>query len=93
MSTLHNQDELVIPHNQDITLQNQLSTEAVDKPGLANLESDSRSRLEVGWLFFAQGDYVTDSRYRTETYRKCGRGLKGVWGATEPYAELGIRFH
>jgi hypothetical protein len=28
------QDELVTAHNQDITLQNQLSTETVDKPGL-----------------------------------------------------------
>jgi hypothetical protein len=34
MNTLHIQDELVTPHNQDITLQNQLSTEIVDKPGL-----------------------------------------------------------
>jgi hypothetical protein len=34
MNTLHIQDELVTPHNQDITLQNQLSTETVDKLGL-----------------------------------------------------------
>jgi hypothetical protein len=34
MNMLHNQDELATPHNQDITLQNQLSTEAVDKLGL-----------------------------------------------------------
>jgi hypothetical protein len=40
---------------------------------LTNLESNSRSRFEVDWLFFAQGDCVTDSRYRTETYRKYER--------------------
>jgi len=34
MNTLHIQYELVTLHNQDITLRNQLSTEAVDKPGL-----------------------------------------------------------
>src|SRR3954470_12335614 len=56
-----------ISKTQDITLRNQLSTEAVDKLGLTNLESNSRPRLEVDWLFFAQGDSVTDSRYRTET--------------------------
>jgi hypothetical protein len=37
-----------------ITLQNQLSTEAVDKLGLTNLENDSQSRFEVDLLFFAQ---------------------------------------
>jgi hypothetical protein len=37
-----------------VTLQNQLSTEAVDKPGLTNLEGNSWSRFEVDWLFFAQ---------------------------------------
>jgi hypothetical protein len=34
--------------------------------GLTNLKSNSQSRLEVNWLFFAQGDYVTYSRYRTK---------------------------
>jgi hypothetical protein len=65
----------------------------VDKLGLVNLESNNRSRFEVDWLFFAQDHPITDSIYRKETYRKYERGLKGVWGATEPYAELGIRFH
>jgi hypothetical protein len=54
---------LIELHNQYITLRNQLSTEAVDKPGLTNLEGNGRSRLEVDWLFIAQGDYVTDSRH------------------------------
>jgi hypothetical protein len=30
---------------------------------LTNVESSGRSRLEVDWLFFAQDDSVTDSRY------------------------------
>jgi hypothetical protein len=29
--------------------------------GLTNLESNSRSRLEVDWLFFARDDYITES--------------------------------
>jgi hypothetical protein len=33
---------------------------------LTNLESNSRPRLEVDLLFFAQDDSVTDSRHRTE---------------------------
>jgi hypothetical protein len=75
MNTLHIQDELVTLHIQDITLQNQLSTEAVDKPGgLTNLEGNGRSRLEVDWTLFAQNDSVTESRYRTETYRRYERG-------------------
>jgi hypothetical protein len=40
--------------------------------GLTNVEGNGRSRLEVDLLFFAQDDSVTDSRYRTETYRKDG---------------------
>jgi hypothetical protein len=46
-----------------VTLQNQLSTEAVDKLGLTNLGSNSRSRFEVDWLFFAQDHSLTDSVY------------------------------
>jgi hypothetical protein len=42
--------------------------------GLTNLEGNDRSGLEVDWLFFAQCDYVTDSRYHTETYSKYERG-------------------
>ena len=42
--------------------------------GLTNLEGNGRSRFEVDWLFFAQDDYITDSRYRTEMYRKYERG-------------------
>jgi hypothetical protein len=34
--------------------------------GLTNLEGNGRSRLEVDWLFFAQDDSVTESRYRTD---------------------------
>jgi hypothetical protein len=47
-------------------VRNQLSTEAVDKLGLTNLEGNSRSGLEVDWLFFAQDDSVTDSRHCTK---------------------------
>jgi hypothetical protein len=46
----------------------------VDKLGLDKFKDNGWSRLEVDWPFFAQGDYVTDSRYRTETYRKYERG-------------------
>jgi hypothetical protein len=63
-----------------VMLQNQLSTEAVDKLGLTNLESNSRSKFEVDWLFFAQADYFTYSRYRADSLQlkwarvlDCGR--------------------
>jgi integrase len=41
----------------------------VDKQGLDKLKDNGRSRLEVDWLFFAQDDYVTDSRYRTDPWQ------------------------
>jgi hypothetical protein len=49
-----------------IELHNQLSTEAVDKLGLDKLKDNGWSGLEVDLLFFAQDDYITESRYRTE---------------------------
>ena len=38
----------------------------MDKPGLAKLENNSGSRLEVDWLFFAQGGYVRKSESAIE---------------------------
>jgi hypothetical protein len=46
----------------------------MDKLGLDKLKDNGRSRFEVDWLFFAQRDYVTDSRHHPETYRKYERG-------------------
>jgi len=70
MNTFHIQDELVTTHNQDITLRINYPQKLLISRGLTNLEGNGRSRLEVDLLFFAQDDYVTDSRYHTETYRK-----------------------
>jgi hypothetical protein len=67
---------LIELHNQYITLRNQLSTEAVDKPGFDKCRGNSRSRLEVDWLFFAQDDHIADSRYRIDSVAiKVGRKL------------------
>jgi hypothetical protein len=61
--------------------------------GLTNLEGNGRSKLEVDWLFFAQDDSVTDSRYCTETYRSEAGRLSASVPSTLPIYHAGRKLN